>query len=178
MPWTDPVTFYDGDPLTAAQLNTFIRDNLLETGPGKATTASRLITTANVNQIEERQWSHAYAGASLTVDNKFPSIEENEGEALGPSLTVDHGGQMLIMYDCRIYVDDETGNAMYAPVVNGDLPETSNYAVRSGREGIQRSGGWFLWEGEPGLAEITMAYGIYGNGTVASYAYRLLSVLA
>lgn len=177
MPWTEPVTFYDGDPLTAAQLNTFVVENLLETAPGKATTASRLLTTSNVSQINEQQWARDYKSSEIIVDSKFPSVEEDEGEPLGPSVTVQHGGQMLIMYDCRIMVTAGGGNAMYVPVINGDMPEDSNDAVRSGREGNQRSGCWMLWEGDPGLATVTMAYGTSNSSTTGAYAQRRLSVL-
>lgn len=192
MAWTAPITFTNGDPLTAAQLNTFVRDNMLETGPGKSVVRGRMLVTENVNDILERQWVRDYQGghinqSDITLDRPFPVTEDQEGTEYGPSVTVQHGGTMLLMYDARIQMTAEgPSDAVYAPVIDGQRPQNTHFAVRSGREGGGRWGAWWLWKGEPGLSYVTMAYGISGptgrtdddgDPVTARYAGRRLTVI-
>ena len=178
MVWTAPITFYNGDPFTSAQLNTYARDNFLETGPGKATMASRLIVASDMNTIVERQWVRAYKDNNIIVDNGFPTTEDEEGNLYGPTVSCEHGGQMLIMYDAKIAVTAGGGNAMYAPAIDNSSPENSNYALRSAREGVMRAGAFYWATGlEPGISTITMCYGTSNNVTTAAYDERRLTVI-
>ncbi len=54
MAWTAPMTAVANAVFTAAQFNTHVRDNLLETSPAKATTAGSYFVTNSANSIEER----------------------------------------------------------------------------------------------------------------------------
>ncbi len=54
MAWTAPMTAVANAVFTAAQFNTHVRDNLLETGPAKATTAGSYFVTNAANSIGER----------------------------------------------------------------------------------------------------------------------------
>ena len=55
MAWTAPMTFIANAAITAAQMNTYLRDNLLETMPAKATeTGGAFFVTTGTNQIAER----------------------------------------------------------------------------------------------------------------------------
>jgi len=54
MAWTTPLTAVSNAALTAAQWNASVRDNLLETAPAKATTASSMFAAAGANVIVER----------------------------------------------------------------------------------------------------------------------------
>ncbi len=49
MAWTAPITFTSGSVLTAAQLNTYLRDNLNETAPAKFTAAGQLFVSTAAN---------------------------------------------------------------------------------------------------------------------------------
>lgn len=178
MAWTVPVDFHDGDPLTAAQLNTFVRDNFLETGPGKATMESRMLVTENVNHIVERQWARAYEDSQITVNNTFPHSEDDEGKLYGPVVTVEHGRQMLILFDTLIQVQSGGGNGIYAPMIAGNAPESSNYALRTAREGIFRTGAFYWATGlEPGTSQVTMCYGASNQTTTVNYRYRRMTVI-
>ena len=178
MPWTDPITFYDGDPLTAAQLNTFIRDNLLETAPAKATREGRLITTASIHSVAERQWARDVKTDSINVENQWFVSEDEDGTPYGPTCTVAHGGALLIFYDALITVTAGNGNAVYAPGVNGNAPEHTNYALRSARDATLRTGSVYYVELEPGVAEVSMYYGTSNQTTTARYDERRLTVIA
>jgi len=182
MVWTAPITFYDGDPLTAAQLNTFVRDNMMETGPGKAVRDSQLLVTDNVNLVSPRQWARAIDKTIITVDSEFPTAEGKEDgvddPVTGPTVTVAHGGAMLIFYDARIRILSGDASAAYAPVVDGQSPENTATAVRSDHTYFARAGSCtYVDLGEPGISEVSVAYGVLNNSTTAQYALRRLTVL-
>lgn len=178
MVWTVPITFANGDPLTAAQLNIYVRDNLMETAVAKATTAGRIFSAIGVNRLGEQQWARAYSGGdTLPVDRTFPQTEDENGELFGPTVTVQHNGMMLILIDARVRSEGGTGDAVCAASVNGQRPDNTNYAIRSGREGNARQGTVQLWTGPAGLATVTLAYGTTGNSSVAHYGNRRLTVI-
>lgn len=179
MSWTVPITFVDGDPLTAAQLNVFVRDNMLETGPGKATTASRLLTSTNLNTIAERQWGMGYVATSINVTEHFPVTEDGDGNVYGPEVTVQHTGRALILYDAyiRVQVNENGGSAVYGPVFNDDhRGAVTDNTIRSGREGGMRAGGSTVYFGEPGLLKVTMGYGVSRAGDDTLFGQRRLTV--
>lgn len=177
MAWTDPITFRNGDPLTAAQLNTFIRDNMNETATAKATTAGRFIAVSGLNQVTERQWARGYESEEIFVDGMFPRAENEEGDIYGPTATVETSGLLLILFDSRISMSAGDGNAIYAPSINGSMPDSSNYALRSGREGIGRCGSYYVAEVDPGLATVTMTYGVSDRDSIGRYAQRRVTVI-
>ncbi len=51
MPWTAPRTWTTGEIVTAAMMNTHVRDNLLETAPAKAVAAGDLFYATGMNAI-------------------------------------------------------------------------------------------------------------------------------
>lgn len=177
MAWIAPPVFVDGDPLTSAQLNVTARDNMRETGPGKATRASRVIGVEGTNRIVERQPARAYIGDSMDVNAQFPTlIETGDDNSVGPTINVQHGGLMFIEYSARINVTSGGGNGMIVPVVNGELPDTSLNALRSGLNNYMRASGFVIAVAEPGLAEVTLAYGASNSSTTVNYAQRRVCV--
>ena len=54
MAWTAPMTAVATAVFTATQFNTYIRDNLLETAPAKATDLSNLFSVISANTLVER----------------------------------------------------------------------------------------------------------------------------
>lgn len=179
MVWTAPITWFDGDPLTAAQLNIFNRDNMLATEAGVSTTSGRIITTTDVGQIQESQWARAYKNptAQLQLDSQWFVTEDEEGNLLGPTVTVQHNGLLWLLFDARVDMDTTNGNAVYAPIVDGDEPQGTRNAVRVGAEGLTRIGGTTLWYGQPGTSEITMGYGVSNSSGSADYRQRRLTVI-
>ena len=189
MVWTVPITFVDADPLTAAQLNVFLRDNMLETGPGKATTGARLLTTFGVNQIGERQWARTVLNSTITTTNKEYAVIQDEDDVLyGPTLTVEHGGKCLVFYDANV-TSTTGGAAMFGPVFDGDTREAANpastvnsnvsvtaKAAASARRSGARLGGIMLYTGEPGLLRVDMGYGSINTSSSATYSHRRLSI--
>ncbi|WP_143589850.1 hypothetical protein [Streptomyces africanus] len=85
MAWTAPMTAIAGSVFTAAQFNQFVRDNLAETAPAKATTPGGYFVTTATNQIAERSGAIA---TQLTNDSTTSTSYTDLDTTTGPSLTV------------------------------------------------------------------------------------------
>lgn len=59
---------------TAAQFNTHVRDNLLETAPAKATTAGSIFVASGTNSISERIRQRNSAGSSTTTSTTYTNL--------------------------------------------------------------------------------------------------------
>ena len=79
MAWTAPMTAVANAVFTAAQFNTHVRDNLLETAPAKATTTGGYFVATGTNTIVQRVASVA-SNASSTVFT--PVINHSTGNGL------------------------------------------------------------------------------------------------
>lgn len=70
MVWTAPMTWVDERPLTSAQLNTHIRDNLLETAPAKAFNEGGYFVTAAPHSIVQRLPMKTWIATSETTTSE------------------------------------------------------------------------------------------------------------
>jgi len=52
MAWTAPKTWTTGSIVTASDLNTYVRDDFLETVPAKVTTAGDIVVATGANTIK------------------------------------------------------------------------------------------------------------------------------
>lgn len=99
MAWTSPMTFVANNVLTAAQMNTHLRDNLLETAPAKATTSGgSFFVSQGPNRIEERV-------VKVSRANPFEEHKNNSYTNLatpGPIVRVETGETVILMMGCRI----------------------------------------------------------------------------
>jgi len=93
MAWSAPMTAVASSVFTAAQFNTFIRDNLNQTAPGKATTAGSHFAVSGVNEITERlSKSAAVLTSETTTGTTFTDLTTP-----GPAVTVDTGPSALVI---------------------------------------------------------------------------------
>ena len=91
MAWTAPKTFVSGAILTAAELNTHLRDNLNETCPNTAAAAGDLVYADGANSMGSRV-SIGNAGALLASTGtapvwRVPSQDDEITETAGCDLT-------------------------------------------------------------------------------------------
>lgn len=78
---------------TAAQFNTFLRDNLNETAPAKATTAGAHFAVSGVNEISERiATTEIVLTSETTTSTTFDDLTTP-----GPAVTVDTGPNALVI---------------------------------------------------------------------------------
>lgn len=98
MAWTAPVTMTDDQVLTAADWNTYIRDNLNETAPAKATTGGRYFAVTGPNAIAERSISNDNVGtAQSTTSTSYTDLD-----TVGPSVTRDTGPVALVFWAAQV----------------------------------------------------------------------------
>ena len=91
MAWTNPITF-TSSVLTAAQLNTHLRDNLLETAPAKATAANRIFVSTGANSIAQREIVEDFlSNSETTTSTTFTDLPN-----VGPQVTVTTGTKALV----------------------------------------------------------------------------------
>lgn len=101
MVWTNPVTFVANSALTAAQLNTFLRDNLNETEVAKATTAGSLFISTTDNAIAEGKVS----GASVSTSQTTGSTSFTNLTTAGPSVTVTTRQYAIVIFSLLLRND-------------------------------------------------------------------------
>lgn len=102
------MTAVSGSVYTAAQFNTFVRDNLNETCPAKASQSGSYFVTSGTNQIAERVIQQAFItqqdGCTATsyADPDQPGLAGSPPPVPGPALTVFTGTQALVVVGGRI----------------------------------------------------------------------------
>lgn len=135
MAWTVPSTFVDGYPLTAAQLNTLIRDNLLETAPAKAIAATNgYFVTETPNRIGYRAVVKATSldlnggsgsGGSLITSSDYSDPTAKDASTpgkvfAGPTVICQTGVKAMVLFACgmnmRTSTDGDTGRTMRCSV--------------------------------------------------------------
>jgi hypothetical protein len=89
------MTAIAGSVFTASQFNTFVRDNLAETAPAKATTPGSHFVTSATNQIAERIPNAATdTGAGSTTSSTYTDLDSPANP--GPAVTVVTGTSALV----------------------------------------------------------------------------------
>jgi hypothetical protein len=146
MAWTTPITFVDGSVLTAAQLNTYLRDNMLETMPAKATTQSRLMSTFVRNVIRE----HVIDEATISTSESTISNEWTDLTTVGPSVSVECESKALVIINSAMQTSGTPSVAAWVGfAVEGatQLDPDNTKAIMTSNSTKQRSGAGFLVTG-------------------------------
>lgn len=182
MTWFAPFTAVDGTIFTAAQFNTFVRDNLAETMAARASVAASLFATEDYNRVAER------TAAMQTVATGDHSIATGQAEAtqettyvdlptIGPSVSVVTGTQALVVMYCGML--NSSGSAAWMSYeVSGATASTAadNRAIQLQSTGGQQIGAVILHNSlTPGLNTFTAKYRITSSGT-GLFNRRTLSV--
>lgn len=179
MAWTSPITFATGEILTAAQMNTYLRDNLLETAPAKATTPGGIFVTTGANAIAER----VPAGATVAASQSTTSSTFVNLATVGPSVTVNTGSQAIVSLYSAMSVNTSNNQAEAGYAVSGAtiIAATSTRVIQidgtpSGDE--LRIGATFFQSGlNPGVNTFTMQYRAPTAGVSATFVDRHIVVI-
>lgn len=100
---------------TAAQFNTHLRDNLLETAPSKATGAGGFIVTDGANSVVQRTPDIA----EVTDAESTTSTSYTDLATAGPSLSITTGSKALIHWGAQMLNDTSGSWVIVAPEVSG-----------------------------------------------------------
>lgn len=181
MAWTAPMTAVTGNSFTAAQFNTYVRDNLLETAPAKSTTAGSLFVSQGSNTIVQRTPVAAFVSTRESRSNSSYGGLSTPG----PAVTVTTGTSAIIMIEAQLSVNaTDNTEAIAAWAVSGATTVAANddYCLKAeGQDSVSREfrfGTAHLYTGlTAGSNTFTMQY---RSGTHASQVFferRRISVI-
>lgn len=116
MTWTAPMTFTANQILTAAQMNTFLRDNMLESEMAKAKTNTGYIVASAKNSIVERVPGYA----TVETAESTQSTDYTDLATIGPTVEVDTGTQAFVCIAAALETDTTNGQARMNFDISGD----------------------------------------------------------
>jgi hypothetical protein len=137
MAWTAPFTAVAGAVFQAAQFNAYIRDNLQETAPAKATTPGSIFAVSATNQIAERT-PDAFIDTE-NVDITSSSFGSPATGTPGPSVTVTTGVMALVGYRARLRVESTTARVEMSYAISGATTRAAS-STRSLGYSVSNSG--------------------------------------
>lgn len=179
MAWTAPMTAVSGNAFTAAQFNTNVRDNLLETAPAKATATAGYYVGTGPNAIAERFATAATVNTSQsTTSTAFVDLA-----TVGPAVTVTTGTTALVFITSEIgcNVVSEAGRVGYAVSGATTIAVDGNHVLRQETNGtteFQRCTVARLQTGlTPGTNTFTLKYATTNASNTASFNFRHIVVL-
>ncbi|MDT0387803.1 hypothetical protein [Streptomyces dubilierae] len=115
MAWSAPMTAVANSTFTAAQFNTYVRDNLNETAPAKATAASQIPVSTGPNAITMRSPSTARVDtAQTTTSTTYADLA-----TIGPRITVETGPIAVIAFAADMTNTAETSLTKVSVAVSG-----------------------------------------------------------
>lgn len=153
MTWTAPFTAIAGSVFTAAQWNTFIRDNLAETMTSKALTAGSIFAVSGTNQIVQRDPSATLSTQQVDFTSTSFGDPENETTteapaASGPSVTVTTGPTALVGYRINVRVPSVTARCEVSYEISGATSREASktrsmgYSVSNSASALNLRVGW------------------------------------
>lgn len=117
MAWSAPMTAVAGSVFTAAQFNTFIRDNFNECPVAKATTPGSHFVTSATNEISERvPGTGSDLNSGTTTSTTYTDLDSPA--VGGPAVTVTTGANALVIVAGSIS-NSGTGSVRMAYEVTG-----------------------------------------------------------
>ena len=177
MAWSAPMTAVSGATFTAAEFNQYVRDNLNETAPAKATAAGQFFVSTGANAIAARQLNSAVIATSQTTT----STSYTDLATPGPSVTANTSDRALVLFASDVINSLTNGTSAVSVGVTGATSIGASSAWRIVQDGVasgstNRMGGTHLFTGlTPGSNTFTMKY-VVGSGT-GTFANRELIVL-
>ena len=175
MAWTAPMTAVDNTAFFAAEFNTHVRDNLLETAPAKASAVGSFFVGVGTNEISERTPATGFVVTSQTTT----STTFTDLGTVGPSVTLTTGTAALVILGCSLgntttnissYMSFEAPG--YAATGNRAVGKTSQTAAN-----MRLHASNYIWLDAltPGSNTFTAKYSVTGG--TGTFANRALTVI-
>jgi len=176
MAWTAPMTAVANSAFTAAQFNTYVRDNLNCTAPAKATAASQIFVATGVNSIAARTITgHSVEAGESTTSTSFVDLTTT-----GPQVTVTTGPSALVFMTSRIANSGGLSSYMGHAVSGATTiaaAATSALIADPGASNLVRSTALSFRSGDltPGSNTFTAKYQV--DGGTGTFAFRRIVVI-
>jgi len=171
--WSAPMTAVSNTVFTAAQFNAFVRDNLNETAPAKATTAGGYFVTTSLNAIAERVPDEDIVATSQTTT----STSYTDLATAGPAVTVVTGTTAVVgLYNSNVNTGSTSALMSFEVSGASTIAANDNMAIGISGTNATREGATFLVTGlTAGSNTFTCKYRV-GAGT-GTYVDRRIFVL-
>lgn len=117
MAWTTPMTAVANTAFTAAQFNTYVRDNLVETAPGKATAGfanGSIPVKSGTNQISMR----TPVQAQVLTQQSSSNTSYGDLSTFGPSVTCTTGAYALVIWHASL-LNSGTNSSFVSVALSG-----------------------------------------------------------
>jgi hypothetical protein len=160
---------------TAAQFNTYVRDNLNETAPAKASAGGQIFVSTAANAIAARTPTKANVDTSETTASATPA----DLTTPGPAVTVTTGTQAVVIVNCRLSSSSASFAAFASFAISGatttaaDVQHSGNSAGTSSAS----AGGTWLMTLTAGSNTFTMKYWTSAGGSTGTFSNRYLVVI-
>lgn len=175
MAWNAPITWTTNQTVTAAQLNTQISQNMLETAPAKATLGSypQHFVVASTNSIAAREIKdNIVSTQESTTSTSFTDLA-----TVGAEVTVSTGSFALVFPASRVF--NTAGGVAYASFVitgatTGDSASDARGVANQGSDDI-RAASVQLMAATAGVNVFTMQYRV--SSATGTFQSRRLCVM-
>ena len=175
MAWSAPMTAVSGSVLTAAQFNTYVRDNLNETAPAKATAAGQIFVSTAANAIAARTINADFIGTSeTTTSTAYVSLATN-----GPTITATTSASCIVSTYCGLSTSGGTAAWMSYGITGATTnAENDNRAIMLQSTAGQCIGGTFFHSAilTAGTNIFTAKYRVSTSGTGTFNNRRLMVI--
>lgn len=169
------MTAVSGSVWTAAQFNTYVRDNLNETAPAKATAAGQIFVSTAAHAIAARLVNADY----IATQESTTSTTYTDLATTGPSVTATTSASAIVAIYCNQLTSGGTA-AWMSYAISGATSDASNdnRAIQLQSTGGQHVGATFFHSAilTPGTNTFKAEYRISTSGT-ATFSVRRLMVI-
>lgn len=178
MAWTSPLTAVASTTMTAAQWNTFLRDNLNAQGPTSATASGQLLVTTGFGSMTMRTPNAELVATSGTTT----SASYVELESDGAQVTITTGNKAMVTIGSGISNSTAGAGGRASIDLSGDTERAADelnvVAADSGNASDLFKLTWTTIYSplNPGVQLFDMRYRASGGGT-ASFNDRLIAVV-
>lgn len=179
MAWTAPITFVGNQTLTSTVMNTYLRDNLLELAPAKATTQSSFFIGAAANSLVERK----VAGKRVNTSQGTTSNTYTDLATSGPSVTLSTGVNAIVIIAAFMSQSINSGFAGMTWASSGATTNAASDTWSLQLEGVKAGNpvsacSWYRTNSlNAGTNTFTAKYRRSSAGGTATFANRIIIVL-
>lgn len=143
------MTAVSNTAFTAAQFNTHVRDNLLETGPGKATSGvsnGSILTKSGTNAVTWRTPTIS----TVTTSQTTSSTSYTNLSTSGPTVSIATGAHALVLWNASL--SNNSSNSSYmtvsvsgATTITADDDKALRFSDPTGSGRVSHAATWFMW---------------------------------
>jgi hypothetical protein len=187
MAWTAPRTAQTSEVWSSSDWNTYVRGNLLETMPGKATAALQYFCSTGLNAIAARA-AGGIAGDTATTgwvatSQTTSSTSYTDLTTVGPSVASTTGKRALVFYSAAMSNNTNSTQVSISVAVSGSTTIAADDTWRAMADGVDASrtnrfGMFHLFTTlTEGPNTFTMKYKVGSGATTGTFSDRHLIVV-